>query len=1186
MLKGKIRLVFRSGARAKETLELDRAKVVIGSSPKADVVLAEAGVAPEHCAIERLGEDYRIIDLGSAEGTHHARIGGRDQFVRISGPALLHPGDSIWVGKSRIIVEFEAKDRTLLGLKIAPDNTIVEVRKAAKPSVDDAPTLLDIRGRGKSRATPEAPRRVDENPTQPWEGVTTESFVVERADTSNDPIEMPEAFRERPRLEFIAGPHVERRVYLGQDEITLGRAEDNIVVLHDPLAAPHLARVVFQGGAHRLIPIRFDAAQPLLLNGKPVTKLRILQPGDIIGVGASTIEMRIPSADANDETATEQTHRPRFCIRGDVLEQFQIVIGRDPAADLFLDDDEVERHHAKIAYTTEGFVLKDLGGGGTFVRGTRVVEQPIESGTVVHIAGWQLKCEIEGARLNLDVAEPIASIEIERFASDVGEGSTPYQALYRLALPAEADPVRTPGAAATNMSEASKAKKKKKKAWVPPRDVQRSYQVPILIVAAVIVGLTFVAAVAQSGGRAFLRRTISAPHMDAEFKAALNDKLHTDDACRGCHQAFKGAVSTQCLSCHEGHGLRPQHAVEGGSGAKRPAACTDCHTEHQPEMHAGLVAGARCAACHPNRHAKLLPVTPGPSIMAPPRRGQEEGVLIDIRADLGMTDETLVKEIHKKHASVERRCLACHAEINEKTKIQNSWSACFRCHSNPAHLSSMECADCHREHGKSWAPPVAQAKRFEAPPFLKIASVVLLLLLPLAFVLGFHAYARTRREEDVAEQKRLEEIAASKAAPAENKLVHNINLEKCVGCASCVNACPNDVLELEPKRHKSTVVRFDECKQCRACEQICPSGALTMAPAGAPPRMLELPDLDANFETNIQGVYLIGEAAGKSLVKNANNLGYRVVQHMLVTGIAPGTAKKLGYDLEVVAVGSGPGGLSTGISCFQSGLSHVILEKDRLFASTIQTYPKGKELLAEPPEVKNIGPLPVWDSYKEEILEKWNKELTKYTLDIRCSEEVRHISKLGNGKAGFKIITSKREYTCLKVVLATGTRGNPRQLKVPGGDSEKVNYILIDPDGHQDHDCLVVGGGDSAVEAAMALALSAEGSNRVSLSYRKASFERVKDRNKEQLMKLVEAKRIALHLETSPLEIRADSVILESKDGSTTVLANHVVYCMLGADPPVKWLKEVGVQYVKKPENWSPGATDDLSFLELQRKVS
>src|SRR5262249_33126720 len=150
----------------------------------------------------------------------------------------------------------------------------------------------------------------------------------------------------------------------------------------------------------------------------------------------------------------------------------------------------------------------------------------------------------------------------------------------------------------------------------------------------------------------------------------------------------------QCLGCHEGHLLRPQHTSPSNDLKRKPAACTDCHIEHKQEMHAGLVAGWRCAACHETRHQKLQPVVPGPVVMHPPRRGQEEGVLIDIRADLGMTDASLAKELHKKHAAVERRCLACHAEADEKTKVASAYFACYRCHTNAAHLASTECADC------------------------------------------------------------------------------------------------------------------------------------------------------------------------------------------------------------------------------------------------------------------------------------------------------------------------------------------------------------------------------------------------------------------------------------------------------------------------------------------------------------
>src|SRR6476469_4453845 len=115
-----------------------------------------------------------------------------------------------------------------------------------------------------------------------------------------------------------------------------------------------------------------------------------------------------------------------------------------------------------------------------------------------------------------------------------------------------------------------------------------------------------------------------------------------------------------------------------------------------------------------------------------------------------------------------------------------------------------------------------------------------------------------------------------------------------------------------------------------------------MAPEGAPPRLIDLPDLDSHYQTNVPGLYLIGEAAGKSLVKNSANLGRVVVEHMLFDGVNPGSAARAGANVELICVGSGPGSLSAAITAKRNGLSYAILEKERLYASTIQLCPKGK----------------------------------------------------------------------------------------------------------------------------------------------------------------------------------------------------------------------------------------------------
>ena len=347
---------------------------------------------------------------------------------------------------------------------------------------------------------------------------------------------------------------------------------------------------------------------------------------------------------------------------------------------------------------------------------------------------------------------------------------------------------------------------------------------------------------------------------------------------------------------------------------------------------------------------------------------------------------------------------------------------------------------------------------------------------------GGAAGARGRRRQEA--QGALSLAAAAEGEPVDPdkgkaavKLKVNINLEKCVGCANCVNACPTAVLEIV--KHKSTIVAESNCTSCRACEEVCPSGALTMAAEGAPPRLIDLPDLDSHYQSNVPGLYLIGEAAGKSLVKNSANLGRVVVEHMLREGLTPGAAARVRADVELVCVGSGPGGLSAAITAQRAGLSCVILEKERMYASTIQLCPKGKIFQAEPYDVANISPLPIDDEVpKEELIRRWDEVLVKEGIEIRLNEEVLDIRQ-ENGR--FVVTTSRGILTALRVVMAPGTRGRPRKLGVSGQELEKVSYMLVDAAEHRQHHLLVVGGGDSAVECAMALA--AEPGNVVTVSY-------------------------------------------------------------------------------------------------------
>src|SRR5882672_10134078 len=155
-------------------------------------------------------------------------------------------------------------------------------------------------------------------------------------------------------------------------------------------------------------------------------------------------------------------------------------------------------------------------------------------------------------------------------------------------------------------------------------------------------------------------------------------------------------------------------------------------------------------------------------------------------------------------------------------------------------------------------------------------------------------------------------------------LVHDINDDRCTGCDACVAVCPTNVLDLVS--NKSRVLRFHDCIQCEQCMFVCPTDALVMFPEGSVPPPLKVPEIDEHFQTAVPGQYLIGEVAGKPLVKNAANLGRMVVEHALATGMRPGLFGN-GSDgaVDVAIIGSGPGGLSAALTCIQKGISYIVL---------------------------------------------------------------------------------------------------------------------------------------------------------------------------------------------------------------------------------------------------------------------
>ncbi|HVK87693.1 MAG TPA: NAD(P)-binding domain-containing protein [Kofleriaceae bacterium] len=400
-------------------------------------------------------------------------------------------------------------------------------------------------------------------------------------------------------------------------------------------------------------------------------------------------------------------------------------------------------------------------------------------------------------------------------------------------------------------------------------------------------------------------------------------------------------------------------------------------------------------------------------------------------------------------------------------------------------------------------------------------------------------------------------------------LIHDINDDRCTGCDACVAVCPTNVLDLVA--NKSRVLRFQDCIQCEACMFACPTEALVMFPEGGTPPPLKIPEIDENFQTAVPGQYLIGEVAGKPLVKNAANLGRAVIEHMLVTGMYPGALGRSETVVDVVIVGSGPGGLSAALSCIQKGLSYVVLEKEQQIASTIARYPKGKLVMAEPYDTQNLSLLPVFDSAKEQLIPIWRELLDRVGVRVRQGESVESVQRGPDG--AFDIRTTVGAYRAQRVVLSIGTRGKPRTLQVQGENLPKVYSLLEDPDEWRGRAVLVVGGGDSACEAALALA---DAGAKVMISYRGKGFNRAAPKNKQTIEQYAAEGRIKAKLGSQVVNFEPDAVTLALGDGSQKRYPNDGAFVLIGADPPIAWLEKMGVRFVERPHQHQMGKSDDI----------
>ena len=371
---------------------------------------------------------------------------------------------------------------------------------------------------------------------------------------------------------------------------------------------------------------------------------------------------------------------------------------------------------------------------------------------------------------------------------------------------------------------------------------------------------------------------------------------------------------------------------------------------------------------------------------------------------------------------------------------------------------------------------------------------------------------------------------------------------RCMGSGACANACPEKALGVV--NGKMTLINPAHCIGHGACLAACPVEAIKLV-FGSEKRGVEIPNISQEFETNVKGIYIAGELGGMGLIRKAAEQG-RQAMDAIRKKAGPGA------DFDVVIVGCGPAGISAGLSAIEHKLRYKIVEQEDSLGGAVYHYPRQKIAMTAPVDLAIVGKTKFTDVQKEKLLEFWLDVVAKTGLKISFNERMEAIEKLGDH---FVVTTSKGSCTCKTVLLSMGRRGTPRKLDVPGEAQPKVVYRLADPAQYAGQSVLVVGGGDSALEAA--IALSEQPGTKVILSYRSSAFSRVKQKNRLCLDAQQKAGKLKVMLNSKVLEIFPEAVDIDG-DGVIKRHRNDIVIVCAGGLLPTPLLQKIGIQFDTK----------------------
>ncbi|HEV2447321.1 MAG TPA: NAD(P)-binding domain-containing protein, partial [Candidatus Sulfopaludibacter sp.] len=425
------------------------------------------------------------------------------------------------------------------------------------------------------------------------------------------------------------------------------------------------------------------------------------------------------------------------------------------------------------------------------------------------------------------------------------------------------------------------------------------------------------------------------------------------------------------------------------------------------------------------------------------------------------------------------------------------------------------------------------------------AGYGLVLLVPLAL----YACRQVRKEKRV------------RAAVANGELFSDvprgqhpsIDVSHCIGCQGCTRACPEgDVLGMVGGR--AAVVKPHKCIGHGLCAEACPVGAITMANA-LPGVRSDLPYLTPDLETSVANLFIAGELGGLALIRNAVNQGRNAIDAIAARLAAEPSGPPIPGMYDVVIVGAGPAGISASLRAIERELNYVTLERDVLGGS-VSKYPRQKLVMTSPVAFPLGASLKKMQLSKENLLAFWKTICDRRDFHVRLNEPVNAIRKHDDGL--FTIATPNVEYRARAVLLAMGRSGTPRKLGVKGEDLPHVMYRLIEAEHYTNKNILVVGGGDSAVEAAMGLAM--QKGNHVTLSYRKSEFARIKERNAQRLRTVLRSGKLNVIFNSMPAEFAEGRVLLDV-DGQIQEIPNDFVWIFAGGVAPNDFLKKTGIAF-------------------------